>query len=81
MGVVHKRRIWTWDRGRRWVDMDAPSEVLVPILQTVLEGSLWREFEKFPADTVARLLPRLDIPANVRRLLEIWIEERARPAA
>jgi len=61
--------------------MDGPEELLAPILETVLEGALWREFEKFPPDTVARLLPHVNVPKNVRRLVEIWIEEKGRPAA
>lgn len=79
--VARKVRIWTWDRGRRHVDMDGPAELLVPILETVLEGALWRELEKFPVDTLARLLPLVHVPSNIRRLVEIWIEERGRPAA
>jgi hypothetical protein len=79
--VGRRVRIWTWDTGRRPVDMDGPPELLVPILETVLQGALWRELEKFPVDTVARLLPRVNVPSNVRRLVEIWIEERGRPAA
>jgi hypothetical protein len=69
-------RIWTWDRGSRLVDMDGPPELVVPILETVLNGALWRELKKFPVDTLARLLPRLDVPSNIRRLVEIWIEEK-----
>lgn len=61
--------------------MDGPPELLVPILETVLNGALWRELERFPADTVARLLPRLDVPPNIRRLVEIWIEAQLRSAA
>jgi hypothetical protein len=68
--------IWTWDCGRRAVDMDGPPELLRPILETILEGGLWEELEKFLPDTVARLLPHLRIPRNIRRLVEIWIETR-----
>lgn len=60
--------------------MDGPSELLVPILETVLNGALWRELKKFPPDTLARLLPHLDIPPNIRRLVEIWVEEKSRAA-
>lgn len=63
------------------LDMDGPPELLVPILETVLNGALWREFEKVPVDTVARLLPRLEVAPNIRRLLEIWVEEKSQPAA
>lgn len=74
-------RIWTWDRGARLVDMDGPPELLVPILETVLNGGLWRELKKFPVSTLERLLPRVEVPQNVRRLVEIWIEEKRRSAA
>ena len=64
------------------LDMDGPAELLVPVLETVLNGALWRELRKFPPETLARLLPQLDVPSNIRRLLEIWVEEkRSRPAA
>jgi hypothetical protein len=79
--MARRVRIWTWDRGRRAVDMDGPSERLAPILETVLQGALWRELEKFPPDTLARVLPHVDVPSNIRRLVEIWIEEKNRPAA
>ena len=72
--------IWTWDRGLGNVDMDAPAELLAPIFETVLIGGLWRELEKFPADTAARLLPHVTVPPNIRRLVEIWIEERRDPS-
>jgi hypothetical protein len=79
--VARRVRVWTWDRGNRALDMDGPAELLVPVLETVLNGALWRELPKFPLDTLARLLPRLDVAPNLRRLLEIWIEEKSRPAA
>jgi hypothetical protein len=60
--------------------MDGPPEQLVPILETVLNGALWRELKRFPPATLERLLPRLDVPPNIRRLVEIWIEEK-RPSA
>jgi hypothetical protein len=78
--VARRVTIWTWDKGSRPVDMDGPPELLVPILETVLTGALWRELEKFPTDTLARLLPQVTVPRNIRRLVEIWIEERS-PAA
>jgi len=74
--VARKVRIWTWDKGSRPVDMAGPPELLVPILETVLTGALWRELKKFPPDTLARLLPRLDVAPNLRRLVEIWVEEK-----
>lgn len=61
--------------------MDGSPELLVPILETILNGALWREFEKFPVNTVERLVTRLDVPENIKRLVEIWIEEARRPAA
>jgi hypothetical protein len=79
--MARKVRIWTWDVGKRDVDMDGPTNYLVPILHTILEGGLWTEFRKFPTDTIARLLPHLFIPPYTRRLLEIWIEEAPRRAA
>jgi hypothetical protein len=60
--------------------MDAGPELLVPLLETVLTGGVWEELAKFPSDTLERLLPRVVVPPNIRRLVEIWIEER-RPAA
>ena len=61
--------------------MDGPAELLTPILETVLQGGLWEELERFPVDTVARILPRVTVPRNIRRVVEIWIEERRRSAA
>jgi hypothetical protein len=63
------------------LDMDGPAELLAPVLETVLNGALWRELKKFPPDTLGRLLPRVTVPSNIRRLVEIWIEEHRRPAA
>ena len=63
------------------MDMDGPREVLAPILETVLNGGLWRELVKFPPETIERLLPAVTIPGNVRSVVEIWIEEKRRPAA
>lgn len=80
--VTRRRaRIWTWDRGRRSVDLDGPAELLGPILETVLQGCLWEELDRFPPDVVERLLPRVNVPRNIGRLVEIWIEERRQPAA
>ena len=67
--------IWTWDCGARLVDMDGDPRWLVPILETILDGGLWKQFRKFPADTLARLLPLLHVSNSTRRLLEIWVEE------
>lgn len=74
-------RIWTWDCGSEPVDMDRPTRTLAPLLEQVLMGGLWEELEKFPPDTVERLLPHVVVPPHVRRLIEIWIEEKRRPAA
>lgn len=60
--------------------MSGDAALLAPILETVLQGALWREFVKFPTSTLERLLPKVDVPPNIRRLVEIWIEEK-RPAA
>ena len=79
--VARVVKIWTWDRGRRPVNMDGEPELLGPILETVLNGGLWEELERFPADTVERILPRIALPRNIRRLAEIWIEEKRRTAA
>jgi hypothetical protein len=79
--MARRVQVWTWDQGSRAVDMDGPPELVAPILETVLNGALWRELPKFPPDTLERLLPRIDVPSNVRRLVEIWIEEKRRPAA
>lgn len=67
--------VWTWDVGEREIDLDARSGVLVPILETILDGGLWQQFRKFPPDTLQRLLPHLRVPPNTRRLIELWIEE------
>jgi hypothetical protein len=56
--------------------MDGPPEVLVPVLETVLNGALWSELKKFPIETLATLLPKVSVPPNIRRLVEIWIEEK-----
>jgi hypothetical protein len=70
-------RIWTWDVGERPVDMDGDRRLLTPILETILEGGLWKQFRKFPPDVIERLLPSLNVPRETRRLLEIWVEEAA----
>lgn len=79
--MARRVKIWTWDRGRRVVDMDGPAELLAPILETVLVGGLWDEMAKFPPDVLTSLLPRLQVPRNLRRLVEIYVEEKSRPAA
>ncbi len=71
--------IWTWDGGEREVDL-ADSALVTQVLQTVLEGGLWKELRKFPKDAIARALPALRIPSHTRRLLELWIEEEPDPA-
>jgi hypothetical protein len=43
--------VWTWDAGEREIDLDARPEALVPVLETILEGGLWNQFRKFPAET------------------------------
>lgn len=86
LGVVAirapKRRrtidVFTCDRGHRELDLDgAPAHVIDSTLQEVVESGFWRELDKFPADVIARALPHLSLPSHTRRLLEIWIEERA----
>ncbi len=72
--------MWTWDVGERTLDLDADPALLVPILETILEGGLWKQFRKFPSATLARLLPHLHISPPTRRLLEIWIQEAPRRA-
>lgn len=67
-------RIWTWDRGEREIDL-ADTALVTQVLQTVLEGGLWKELRKFPPVAVERALPSLRIPSHTRRLLELWIEE------
>lgn len=67
-------RVWTWDRGERPVDLDVDDQ-LVAVLQTVLDGGLWKEFRKFPRRDIARVLPRLGVAPHTRRLLELWTEE------
>jgi hypothetical protein len=81
--VARRVSIWTWDRGKRPVDMDGDSHALRPILETVLQGGLWDQLERFPPDTVERILPLVDVSPETRRLVEIWIEEKRkrRPAA
>jgi hypothetical protein len=71
-------RVFTCDRGRRLLDVDRAPELTVRwILQEVVESGFWRELDKFPTDVIARHLPHLVLPVHTRRLLEIWIEERA----
>jgi hypothetical protein len=67
--VARRVTIWTWDKGSRPVDMDGQPELLVPILETVLTGALWRELGKFPTDTFARLLPQVTVRHVLRRTL------------
>ncbi len=71
-------RVFTCDRGRRWLDVDREAEATVRwVLQEVVESAFWTELDKFPTDVIARHLPKLEITCDTRRLLEIWIEERA----
>jgi hypothetical protein len=49
--------------------------------ESVLLGALWRQFERFPPDTVERVLPLLTLPMQTRRFVEIWIEENRGKAA
>ena len=60
------------------LDVDlAPENTVREILQEVIESGFWLELDKFPTDVIARHLPGLVVPPSTRRLLEIWIEERA----
>lgn len=71
-------RVFTCDRGRRWLDVDrAPPATVGWILQEVVDSGFWRELDKFPTDVIAEHLHRLVLPPHTRRLLEIWIEERS----
>jgi hypothetical protein len=67
-------RIGTWDAGERVLDAAAATGLLVPVLETILEGGLWKQFRRFPPDTLARLLPHLTLSPSTRRLIELWIE-------
>lgn len=67
--------VWTWGTGERTIDLDARPEALVPVLETILEGGLWNQFRKFPAETLARLPPHLHVPSHTRRLIELWMDE------
>lgn len=73
--------VWTWDFGRVSLDLDLdPPQRIDYYLQAILDGGLWRQFRKFPAEIVAASLPRLKLAPQTRRLVEIWLEE-TRPAA
>jgi hypothetical protein len=74
-------RIWTWDYGHREIDADGDPRLIAQVLQTVLDGGLWNQFEKFPADCLERALPYLSLASHTRRLVEIRVEEARRPAA
>jgi hypothetical protein len=70
--------VFTCDRGRRVLDVDRdPLLLIAAILQEVVESGFWRELDKFPTDAIAQALPHLSVPRSARRLLEIWVEERA----
>ncbi|HEX3479140.1 MAG TPA: hypothetical protein VHT91_29150 [Kofleriaceae bacterium] len=73
--MVRTVPVWTWDAGEREIDLDTRPQALVPVLETILEGGLWNQFRKFPAETLARLLPYLRVPSHTRRLIELWIDE------
>jgi hypothetical protein len=62
------------------VDVDDPV-ALLPVVQTILDGGLWGQFRKIPVDALARVLARLDLRPETRRLVEIWIEEAPNRAA
>lgn len=72
-------RVFTCDRGRRWLDVDrAPPALVATVLQEVVESGFWHELDRFPVDVIARHLAQLTLPRHTRRLLEIWVEERGR---
>lgn len=76
-----RRRIlvFTCDRGRRWLDVDAaPAAQVATVLQEVVESGFWHELDRFPVDVISRHLPKLTLARHTRRLLEIWVEERGR---
>lgn len=73
--------IWTPDYGNVVLNPRDADERLAYFLQEVLDLGLWGQLRKFPVAIVARLLPRMSVPSNRRRLLEIWIEEKAGQAA
>lgn len=79
--ILRRRRrfeVFTCDRGRFLIDVDKdPPRTIVNTRQEVVESGFWRQLDKFPTDAIARALPELSLPQNTRRLLEIWIEERA----
>jgi hypothetical protein len=80
--VARRRiRIWTWDAGERLIDPGGDPRRLAPVVQTILDGGLWRQFRRFPADTLARVLPYVDVPPHTRRLLRMWIDHAPRRAA
>jgi hypothetical protein len=69
--------VFTCDRGRRWLDVDRDSSRTVAgVLQELVESSFWRELDRFPTDVMRRHLPNLSLSRSMRRLLEIWIEEK-----
>jgi len=69
--------LFTCDRGSRAVDVDRDDPLrIASLLQEVIESGFWRELAKVPSDTLAAAMPRLILPPDTRRLLEIWIEEK-----
>lgn len=73
--------IFTCDRGRRRYDAERdPPALLAAIVQEVVESGFWRELDRIPMDVIRSSLPHLTLPANTRRLLEIWTQERRRDA-
>ena len=73
--------VWTPDFGTVELDPAGDQDRLRYFLQEILDLGLWKQFRRFPPELIARLLPRLDLPAPRRRLLGIWVEEKSRGQA
>ena len=73
--------VWTPDFGTIELDPTVDHGRLLHVLQEILDQGLWKQFRRFPPDVIARLLPRLHLPAARRRLLGIWVEEKSRRQA
>ena len=74
-------RVFTCDRGRRWLDVDNDSDRTVAgVIQELVESNFWRELDRLPTDVLTRHLPALTLSPSMRRLLEIWIEEKRNAA-
>lgn len=71
--------VWTWDYGRVRLEPVRDPVIAAFVLEKVLKAGLWDEVRRFPPDVIRRLLPRLDLPRSMRRVVRLYVEAHAAP--